>query len=130
MTDEQIIKALKLCTSDLPARCDECPYVKSVFSCESEKMKKDALDLINRQKAEIESLREEKARFDNTILYDLEQVNKIVEEAKAEAVKEFALRAKSLVHHTVVSSVYGVMLSISENAFDNLAKEMVGEGNV
>ena len=53
---------------------------------------KEVLDLINRLQAENERLQEEKAKFDNTILYDLEQVNKIVENSKSEARKEFAER--------------------------------------
>lgn len=48
------------------------------------------MGLIDRQKSEIERLQTEKAKFDNTILYDLEQVNNLVKEAKTDVIKEFA----------------------------------------
>lgn len=56
MTDEQIIKALECCADDSVIRCEECPYVVSIFSCRLMQLKKDAFDLINRYKAEIEKL--------------------------------------------------------------------------
>ena len=57
MTDNEIIKALVCCAND-GVNCKECPYE---FSHTEEKwcdevLQKDALDLINRQKAEIERL--------------------------------------------------------------------------
>ena len=84
---------------------------------------KDVLEIINRQKADNERLREEKAKFDDTILYDLEQVKKIVEEAKAEAIKEFAERLKA--GAIQVGTLYGKMLYIKD--IDNLVKEMGGD---
>jgi len=52
-TDDEIIKALRCCKGDdIP--CESCPY-SDLGSCESA-MAKDALVLINRQKAEIERL--------------------------------------------------------------------------
>ena len=55
MTDNEIIKALEICLSDLD--CPKCPYVdyEGDELC-SVKMLKDALHLINRQNAEIERL--------------------------------------------------------------------------
>ena len=54
MNDSEIIKALECHT--LPSGCNDCPYVdKSAGRC-STAMVKDALDLINRQQAEIERL--------------------------------------------------------------------------
>ena len=100
----------------------------------------NALDFIYRQKDEIEKLNTVNADMHESLRLacetnkdlqaEIERLNELVsnsDKLKAEAIKEFALRAKSLVHHTVVSSVYGVMLSISENAFDNLVKEMEGD---
>ena len=51
MTDNEIIKALKICTSEDLGCQDGCPYISG--GCVSE-IKKHVLDLINRQKAEIE----------------------------------------------------------------------------
>jgi hypothetical protein len=56
MTDNEIIKALECCDGTL-AGCAECPNYKNRFCCTIEK---DALDLINRQKAEIEGLKRDK----------------------------------------------------------------------
>ena len=53
MTDKEIIKALCCC---LNAECNECPY--EIKGC-NVKMCKDALDLINRQQAEIGNLKQE-----------------------------------------------------------------------
>ena len=76
MTDEQIIKALECCATDDGDDCFQCPYGNIVYKpgnggCVN-RCRKDALDLINRQKAEIERL-----------LQKLQQ-------AKSEAIKEFA----------------------------------------
>ena len=53
MTDKEIIKALECCNQE--DMCDQCPYD---FACYDDKYKsilsKDALDLINRQQAEID----------------------------------------------------------------------------
>lgn len=53
MTDEQIIKALECCGYK---NCKQCPNFSEDIEC-SEKLIKLALDLINRQKAEIERLK-------------------------------------------------------------------------
>ena len=56
MSDEDIIKALTYCRT-VVKECDEnCPYIDYI-DCER-KIFADALDLINRQKAEIERLKE------------------------------------------------------------------------
>lgn len=52
MTDNEIIKALECCMN----ACKECPFKKYGEECAA-KLNKCALDLINRQKAEIERLR-------------------------------------------------------------------------
>lgn len=53
MTDDEIVKALDCCDNCF---CDECAYKSKLFHCK-EDLCHDALDLINRQKAEIERLR-------------------------------------------------------------------------
>ena len=53
LTDEQIIKALECCAGD--DGCDVCPMYKPSSECITE-LQEQALDLINRQKAEIERL--------------------------------------------------------------------------
>ena len=52
-TDEEVIRALELHSKEGEPCLDECPYADKRY-CGS-KMAKDALDLINRQRAEIEA---------------------------------------------------------------------------
>jgi hypothetical protein len=103
MTDNEIIKALK--------ECEECHYYN-----DCEKSTRLALDLINRQKAEIEWLREQRDSYmqdatgfsievdkQKAEIERLKEINSLLTEAgqewqkrcktaKAEAVKEFAER--------------------------------------
>ena len=58
MTDEQIIKALEVCASK-EIRCNECPFDEGCANYEI----KYLLDLINRQKAEIERMKKNTPRF-------------------------------------------------------------------
>ena len=59
MTDNEIIKALECCLPQNGKRnCDDCPYAECEKGC-ADKMIKDSLDLINRQKAEIEMLKKQ-----------------------------------------------------------------------
>lgn len=98
MTDEQIIKAVGVCKT---GACRGCPYhVLGTAGCISI-LKKDVFDLINRQKAQIESLREENrilshdadTAFQEGLNENRDLFKKEVEpEIKAEAYKEFAER--------------------------------------
>ena len=54
MTDEQIMRALECCNHPL-VKCDECPYKKMDEMCFDD-VKRDALSLINQQKAQIEHM--------------------------------------------------------------------------
>ena len=58
MTDNEIIKAFELCFAKRGTilTCGKCPYHNFGKLCKV-KRDKDALDLINRQKAEIERLK-------------------------------------------------------------------------
>lgn len=75
----------------------------------------DALDLINRQKAEIEGLRS-----------TLDVVNHTISHFKAEAYKEFA---KELKEHMCSYDLdnYHSFQAVEEDVIDDLLKEMVGE---
>ena len=57
MTDKEIIKALECCASESIEVCQVCPYMVDTIYCEQMKLRADALDLINRRKAEIEELK-------------------------------------------------------------------------
>lgn len=99
LTDEEIIKALECCISTTTEEaCAGCPFNKQKL-CDKDQwaLERYALDLINRQKAEIEKMKEcPKCVYE----YDGEVTEycvqgpcpnfKTVEQIKAEAYKEFA----------------------------------------
>lgn len=121
MTDNDIIKALELCFTPKGTTftCGECPYHKSGKLCKVER-DKNALDLINRQKAEIERLNKEVDRLSQCVLYHDGQIA----DARAEAITEFAERVKEK-HFEYFNFIF------SYPAFckltDEIAKEMKGE---
>jgi hypothetical protein len=145
MTDEQIIKALECC---IPTNCLLCPYDDN--GC-LKGLHKGSLDLINRQKAEIERLRTKS----NEQEYDLELLKQEKRVVRAEAIKEFErtvrieineaietnrrakqqrverLNAKGIVYDDEFCSYCDgklhALCGIAE-FIDNLVKEMVGEG--
>lgn len=117
MTDNEIIKALELCIEGGDGSCTICPYANTP-NCYVESGK-DILDLINRQKAEIERLT---AHIQEGI--DLaKQIPEMVATAQAEAIKEFAeaLNEKLYSFPTVYNSAFRKMV-------DNLVKEMTEKG--
>ena len=75
----------------------------------------DGINLINRQKAEIEWLR------DCMIVNNIMESQRIKREAKTEAYKEFAERLKK---ETLSDRGYDIL---QQGTIDNLLKEMVGE---
>ncbi len=106
MTDNEIIKALECC---ITPGCDKsCPF-KGSISC-NEKLMRNTLSLINRQKAEIERL---KGWQD---LLKAEKHSLI----KAEAIKEFAEGLKHLKWSEVNRR-------ITERDIDAITKEMTGD---
>ena len=118
MTDAEIIKALECCSADKSTKyCLTCPLQDMGFvgECIPEKSK-NALDLINRQKAEIERLKE----VNEKLLIDFNGLSGVIKRAKAEAYKEFAERLKEMVTPFKYSF---------NNDIDNLLKELVGEDN-
>lgn len=110
MTEEQIVKALECCIKDdYDKGCTECP-IHCYKGCDFH-LAKFALDLINRQKAEIERLKAElkeaygeieklEDNIDNGVSVCAECHRKYAEEiktAKIEAILEFSERlAKSI----------------------------------
>ena len=113
-TDEEIVKALECCQSHTITDCRDCPNRASGDNCVNELMR-NALDLINRQKAEIERLKAEQMMAEG-------YADALEERAKAEAIKEFAERLKANMCHGYP------YLEIEEDLFrrdvDNLVAEM------
>ncbi len=106
MTEEEIIKALKCHKAVGTNTCDECPYQGKMCSII---LISDALDLINRQKAEIEKYEHIKTTINEfwDILLKLkmakrkekptlEELAEAIEEIEFEAIKEFAEKVKDL----------------------------------
>lgn len=125
MTDTEIIEALECCKNPIPM-CDDCP-VGSGDMC-FDLLKDYALDLINRQKAEIARLLETSDKQQA----EIERKNRILEayslkcgtatdkevflrKAKSEAIKEFAERLKE--RRGTHGEIWGSVI-------DNLVKEM------
>ena len=128
MTDNEIIKALECSTKK--GFCETCKYREkhitdeNFYWCESGKTcvngsawESAILDLINRQKAEIERLR----LYNNLMVSELKA-------PKAEAIKEFA---EELKQRTLIQPHYNdfvkEFLKIIHRNIDNLVKEMVGD---
>lgn len=95
MTDNEIIKALECCSK---SHCgvDKCPLNKNTASTKDciTQLSINALDLINRQKAEIEKLNISHFQF----ISDINAYKEKLKTAKAEAVKEFAKRLIDLIN--------------------------------
>ena len=125
MTDNEIIKAMQ-CVIGNGVSCSECEYQKALPFPSCRRMcAKNALDLINRQAAEIERLRNR-----NKFL-EIEYKNQgnlfwaRVQTSNLEAIKGFAERLK----RTSVGLEIGddkklKMTVVSTVAIDNLVKEM------
>ena len=113
LSDNEIIKALEHCSAG-DTWCDDCPY-ENLCTTDTD-ITKFALDLINRQKANVEGLT-------NAVKYLNEQLSS----AKAEAVKEVIQKLKEKAE-IVSGGDYGFVYEITEDNIDNLVKEMVGEG--
>ena len=126
MTDNEIIKALECCGCD-NYQCDNCPYAYKTCT-----VYKDSLDLINRQKVEIERLTAMLEAAED-YLYPLPFKNAFDDElakAKSEAIKEFAERLKNAFpegnRDNKCPAIY-----IDDYCYiiDECAEEMVGENN-
>lgn len=123
-TDKDIISSLEVIATT--CNCNECKIRSGRWgTCNcSETTANAALDLINRQKAEIERLR------GSTIVNNIMESQRIKREAKAEAYKEFAEKLK--LHSYIMSdeSQTGIINRysvVTVNQIDNILKEMIGD---
>ena len=118
LTDTEIKKALECCVNTtFISDCAKCKMF--AFDCK-DKLIESALDLINRQKAEIERL--EKVRKDEVEKL-MSVIDRTIAEAKAEAYKEFAERLKK----TFPKDDFLRSTKRIAEDIDNLLKELVGE---
>ena len=122
MNDSEIIKALA--TSSDPNNLNCQPTTK---------LCKEALDLINRQQTEIDTMKDTMAKLLNTLeranKYGLgaderiEQLKIELEKAKSEAVREFAERLKAE-YKGIDETYHQIFYSSLVSTIDNLVKEM------
>ena len=124
MTDEQIIKALEYCFTRGfdESTCYECPFYTATAKC-TEDLRENALDLIKRQKAKIESLEKElmKCKLEKELLYNVSVEKQNI------AIKEFAERLKEFMHNKFKALDEYEFEYITERDIDNLLKETEGE---
>lgn len=124
MTDEQIIKALKYCNTDVRENtCPKCAFYKK-HRC-STLMLNAVSDLINRQKAEIENLKVElKAMRGAANSYKLENERLLqkLQQAKSEAKKEFAEKIKQ--RERIMKYDLFPKYAVSVKDIDDIVKEM------
>ena len=146
MESNDIIKALECC-----ANCENCSYettnciLAKEMECRS-LLAQNALDLINRQRTEIERLKQRNAVYEaanRCIVWQRDRRDREIEELhsqiaglniykskiKAEAYKEFAEKVKEFMHNKFKALDEYEFEYITERDIDNLLKEMVGENN-
>ena len=110
---------------------EDCVTCESFGKCNEFLLTKDTLDLINRQKAEIEQLKFEIAKLlpeGCPYAIQAEVSNKLEAQIKSEAIKEFADRLKENITdcHTASDGEYvGYDWTDITHCIDNLVKEMV-----
>ena len=114
MTNNEIIKALECC-ADGTFRCDECCYEHLKFNECTPLILNDALDLINRQKAEIERLEKENETFAKRFYKT--------------GVKDIAEKVKHYCTHSVEFKDWFEEDKLI-SYIDNLVNEMVGDSDV
>lgn len=121
MTDNEIIKALEHCKRPIGQHdCENCPYVSSRGMCTTN-MLNDAISLINRQKAEVERLRNTVKTDFLTATEQLKLSQSEIVQIRTEAVKEFAERLKSTMFNEDFLLCEPCDMA---NIIDNLVKEM------
>jgi hypothetical protein len=131
MTDNEIIKALEDCWVN--GTCEHCSMKKD-SKCKSI-LRQTALDLINRQKAEIKELDEKNVITFSLIGYQKTEIERIILEAneeyknriRAEAITEFEERLEEEAYGNDLydRNSYGVY-AVTVEEIRQIAKEMKG----
>ena len=134
MNDKEIIKALECCCVAEQQICREskCPLFGN-GNCFTE-LAINVLDLINRQKAEIERLEKDRDEYpfkckvgNNSEIHSksIQDYDRVIKDIGNEAIKEFVERLKEEAHDIVL---YGEIVTVSK--IDRIAQEMVGADDV
>ena len=123
MTDNEIIKALECCRD---CKCKDCPcYNKESDGCK-ELDEQDIIDLINRQKAEIERLKQnlEEAHIDikeHFTTFQIEQSEEI-KKVKNEIISEFNVRLYAYKTNIFIKGEELIIIPMSD--YEKILKEM------
>ena len=126
MADNEIVKALECCSNGY--MCDKCPYYKDGCSSYDANMSKDVLDLIKRQKAEIERLTalvEAAEDYLNPLPFK-NAFDEEIEKTKIEAIKDFAEKLKNVALPICIGEKYEYEV-VTKQAIDYFVKEMAGD---
>ena len=149
MNDNEIIKALNYCCGNIENNDEECNEDMCYQVCLPESreegirwcgewLMKDALDLINRQKAEIEKWKKKANTPFAKVTFDRDKLQEIVDEcaknieidinlAKSEAIKEFAKRLKEKCYEDFQETYEMLSPYVTDDDIDDLVKEMTEE---
>lgn len=126
MNKEQVKKALDCCTSR-ENKCSKCPYQRP-FGCMKMGMIQDALRLINEQEADIKRLETFNDKLSQGIYYgNGEHLCNRLNQAKKQAVKEFAEKLKSQMRDKEYMGVHYKQRLFSDNDIDDLLAEYENE---
>ena len=141
MNDNEIIKTLEECGG--VGDCEKCPLneLGGIDKCVST-LTQNALDLINRQMADIETLENNLKFVRDTLTRALDENDQLKKRLdshcnncrmqdrrtrdRAEAIKEFAKKLKEQYSQADILCPRRIV-SITEKGLDSLVKEMVGE---
>lgn len=144
-TDDEVIRALECCKSGY-CIARNCPFYDAtedddIGACTS-RLSSNALDLINRQKAEIERLQKSielmkgaKCVYSydgETLEYCISSpcpISKTVDQIKAEAIKEFAERLKERFIDRIGNANDSFISYSIQREIDNLTEEFIGTNN-
>ena len=134
MTDNEIIKGLECC-GIRDTKCISCPYYEKTYCVDV-----DALDLINRQKAEIDILIRKKESLRDEIAEQQAEIERLTNKCedcagcnqwkcdcaneRTYAIEKFANLIKRRLNCNTPRGAYLI------DIVDNLVKEMVGDNNV
>lgn len=137
-TDEEIIKAL-MChfneeLDEEPFQCVDCPLYNDTSPSCTEALKSYVLDLINRQKAEIERLKECPKcvyEYDGEVMEYCVQSPcsnfKTVEQVKAEACKNFSQKLIKSSRLIAYANGFDIKAVVDVEEIVKILKETVGE---
>ena len=126
MTDKEIESSLRVIATT--RNCNECKIRNCKWgTCNCSQITANAaLDLINRQKTEIERLKCEMGKLlpkDCSYAMQMEVSNKLESQIKSEAIKEFAERLMKM----STQGFWETDAYVGVEQIDNLVKEMVGD---